>query len=151
MIQRATPKPFELRVEVDRSGDYGLALFRLPARGESLNGSGDGWQLVARVQGTPLRAVMDQVLAAIKQGGYRASDLARSRKAPFALGEEPGVRLGLLLLAVKPLRKSTRMTDISEQIQAMAEEEAYYWFSKATDDRAGRRSQKAMRILLARE
>jgi hypothetical protein len=33
----------------------------------------------------------------------------------------------------------------------MAEEEAYYWFSKATDDRVGRRSQKAMRILLAKE
>lgn len=151
MIQRANTKPFELRVEADPSGDYGLALFRTPARGETTNGSGDGWQLVARVQGTPMRAVMDQVLSAIKRSGYRASDLARGRKAPFELGEEPGVRLGLLLLAVKPLRKSARMTDISEQIQSMAEEEAYYWFSKATDHRAGRRSQKAMRILLAKE
>lgn len=144
-------RPFELRVEVDPSGDYGLALFRQPARGESLNGSGDGWQLVSRVHGTPMRAVMDQILAAIKQAGYRPSDLQRSRKAPFQLSEERGVRLGLLLLAVKPLRKSTRMTDISEQIQSMAEEEAYYWFSKATDHQVGRRSQKAMRILLAKE
>ncbi len=144
-------KPFELRVEVEQSGDYGLAFYRLPARGESLNGSGDGWQLVARVHGIPMRAVMDQILAAIKQAGYRPSDLSRSRKAPFQLAEEPGVRLGLLMLAVKPLRKSTRMTDISEQIQAMAEEEAYYWFSKSTDHQVGRRSQKAMRILLAKE
>jgi hypothetical protein len=50
-----------------------------------------------------------------------------------------------------PLRKSSRMTDISEQIQTMASEEAYYGFSKMTDQKAGRRSQKAMRILLARE
>ena len=144
-------RPFELRVEIEPSGDYGLALYRLPARGESLNGSGDGWQLVVRVNGRPMRAVMDQILAVIKRGGYRPSDLSRSRKAPFQLGEEPGVRLGLLLMAVKPLRKSTRMIDISEQIQAMAEEEAYYWFSKASDHQVGRRSQKAMRILLAKE
>lgn len=128
-----------------------MALFRLPARGESLNGSGDGWQLVARVHGTPMRAVMDQILGTLKRAGYRPSDLSRSRKAPFQLSEESGVRLGLLLLAVKPLRKSTRMTDISEQVQAMAEEEAYYWFSKSTDHQVGRRSQKAMRILLAKE
>ena len=144
-------KPFELRIEIDSLGDYGLALYRLPARGESRNGSGDGWQLVVRAHGTPMRAVMDQILTAIKQAGYRPSDLSRSRKAPFQLGEEPGVRLGLLLMAVKPLRKSTRMIDISEQIQGMAEEEAYYWFSKATDHTVGRRSQKAMRILLAKE
>jgi hypothetical protein len=144
-------KPFELRVEPDRSGDYGLALFRLPARGESRNGSGDGWQIVARVHGTPMRAVMDQVLTALKHSGYRASDLSRSRKAPFQFNEETGVRLGLLLLAVKPLRKSSRMNDISERVQAMASEEAYYWFSKTTDHNLGRRSQKAMRILLAKE
>ena len=144
-------RTFELRVEVEQTGDYGLALYRLPARGESRNGSGDGWQLVARVHGTPMRAVMDQILAALKQAGYRPSDLSRSRKVPFQLSEERGVRLGLLLLAVKPLRKSTRMTDISEQIQSMAEEEAYYWFSKVSDHQVGRRSQKAMRILLARE
>lgn len=144
-------KPFELRVEPDRSGDYGLSLFRLPARGETRNGSGDGWQLVARVQGMPMRSVMDQVLSALKRSGYRATDLSRSRKTPFQFNEETGVRLGLLLLAVKPLRKSSRMTDISERVQAMASEEAYYWFSKTTDHNLGRRSQKAMRILLAKE
>lgn len=144
-------KPFELRVAAEPSGEFGLALYRLPARGESLNGSGDGWQLVSRIRGTPMRAVMDQILMTIKQAGYRPLDLSRGRQAPFQLGEESGVRLGLLLLAVKPLRKSTRLTDISEQIQSMAEEEAYYWFSKATDQQVGRRSQKAMRILLARE
>ena len=144
-------KPFELRVESNGNGDYGLALFRLPARGDSSNGAVNELQLVTRVHGTPMRSVMDQILSTIKQSGYRSSDLARNRKAPFQLSEEHGVRLGLLLMAVKPLRKSSRMTDISEQVQSMADEEAYYWFSKMTDDRMGRRSQKAMRILLAKE
>ena len=74
---------------------------RLPAREERNNGDA-AWQFVVRVQGVPMRAVMDQVLATIKQGGYRPADLAQNRKAPFALSEESGVRLGLLMLAVKP-------------------------------------------------
>ncbi|MFI5454977.1 MAG: hypothetical protein ACHRXM_05950 [Isosphaerales bacterium] len=144
-------KPFELRVDPDQPQDYGLSLYRMPARGESVNGSGRDWRQVVGIQGTPMRAVMDQVLTAIKQAGYRPSDLSRGRKAPFLLSEEAGVRLGLLMLAVKPLRKSSRMTDISQQIQSMASEEAYYWFSKMTDHQVGRRSQRAMRILLAKE
>ena len=36
-------------------------------------------------------------------------------------------------------------------VAGMTEEEAYYWFSKMTDHDVGRRSQKAMRILLAKE
>ena len=95
--------------------------------------------------------MMDQILTAIKQAGYRPSDLSRGRKTPYLLNEEIGVRLGLLMLAVKPLRKSSRMVDISEQVQSMATEEAYYWFSKSTDHHVARRSQKAMRILLAKE
>jgi hypothetical protein len=144
-------KTFELRVVLDQPQEYGLSLFRMPARGENVNGSGHDWHLVAHVHGTPMRAVMDQILTCIKRAGYRPSDLSRSRKTPFQLSEEAGVRLGLLMLAVKPLRKSSRMTDISEHIQSMASEEAYYWFSKATDHNLGRRSQKAMRILLAKE
>lgn len=94
---------------------------------------------------------MDQVLATIKQARYRTSELSHCRRAPFLLDEELGVRLGLLFLAVKPLRKVTRMSEISEQIRAMTEEEAYYWFSKITDNGVGRRCQKALRILLAKE
>jgi len=144
-------KVFELRVEPNKATDYGLALYRLPARSEDRNGDDRHWQLVVRVYGVPMRAVMDQILITIKQAGYRATDLARHRKVPFALSEEQGVRLGLLMLAVKPLRKTSRMTDISEQVRAMTEEEAYYWFSKSTDNHVGRRCRKAMRILLAKE
>jgi len=106
---------------------------------------------VVRVHGVPMRAVMDQILATIKQAGYRVTDLARNRKNPFALSEEQGVRLGLLMLAVKPLRKTTRMSDVSEHVRGMTAEEAYYWFSKVSDVSQGRRSQKALRILLAKE
>ena len=60
-----------------------------------------------------MRAIVDQVLATIKQAGYRPTDLARNRKVPFALSEELGVRLGLLMLAAKPLRKTSRMAGLA--------------------------------------
>ena len=88
-----TRKSFELRVEPNAT-DYGLALYRLPARGEDADESDDGWQFVVRLEGVPMRAVVEQVLATIRQAGYRPTDLARSRKVPFALSEELGVRLG---------------------------------------------------------
>jgi len=144
-------KTFELRVEPGSSTEYGLALYRMAARSQ---GNGDGhepWQFVVRVHGIPMKSIIDQVLATLKQAGYRASDLARGRKVPFALSEELGVRVGLLMLAVKPLRKTARMSDVSEHIRGMAAEEAYYWFSKVTDAHQSRRSQKALRILLAKE
>src|SRR5271157_637824 len=142
---------FELRVQPNGESQYGLALFQKPHRDLDRTGKVEEWQLVVRVHGQPMKAVLDQVLATIKKAGYKASDLSRTREKPFHLGESLGVRLGLLFLAVKPLRKTSRMGDISEQVQGMTDEEAYYWFSKITDSRQGRRSQKAMRILLAKE
>jgi len=142
---------FELRVQPNGESQLGLALFQKPHRDLDRTGKVEEWQLVVRVHGQPLKAVLDQVLATIKRAGYKASDLSRGREKPFHLTESLGVRLGLLFLAVKPLRKTSRMGDMSEQIQGMTEEETYYWFSKITDTRQGRRSQKAMRILLAKE
>src|SRR5947209_14798855 len=113
---------FELRVVRAGPTDYGLALHQPPAPGRQ-NGRPNGtWPRVVHIWGTPLQMVMDQVLAALKEAGYRPSDLSRNRQAPFKLPEETGVRLGLLFLAVKPLRKIGRMTAISEQVHAMTGE-----------------------------
>lgn len=143
--------PFQLRVVRQNDRNYGLALFQRPPADRRPHSHNGHWRMVAQVWGAPLQSIMDQVLAALKQAGYRPSDLSHSRRAPFALEEELGVRLGLLFLAVKPLRKVSRMNAISEQVRAMTEEEAYYWFSKTAMPEAGRRAQKALRILLSRE
>lgn len=142
---------FELRVQANGDAHYGLALFQKPHREHDASGKVEDWQMVVRIHGQPMRAVLDQVLATIKKAGYKPSDLARTRTKPFSLTESQGVRLGLLFLAVKPLRKATRMGDISEQVQGMTEEEAYYWFSKVTQRSSGVRSQRALRILLAND
>jgi hypothetical protein len=146
-----TDRPFELRVVRRGETDYGLALHQRPAAGRGQPEGNGHWPLVVQTWGTPLKSVMDQVLATIREAGYRPNDLSRNRQAPFALDEAQGVRLGLLFLAVKPLRKVIRMTSISEHVQSMTDEEAYYWFSKTTAAATARRAQRAMRVLLAEE
>lgn len=145
---RATDKPIELRVMPLGESDYGVALFQRPV---SRSENGADMHQVVRVWGTPFRAIVGEILEALRRGGYRATDLHRRREKPFSLAEEHGVRLGLLLLAVKPLRKTERITAIVDAVGSMSEEEAYYWFSKCTGKDHARRAQKALRILLARE
>ena len=70
---------FELRVIPDVGGGYGLALFQTPLP------SNDGERPLTRVVqvwGDPLRAVVDQVLTAVKRAGYRATDLLLAQAPP---------------------------------------------------------------------
>lgn len=139
---------FELQVIPRNPDHYGLALVQRNGHDNEDGGSED---VVVRIWGDPLRSVMDQVLAALKRSGYRTTDLNRSRRAPFRIGEEDAVRLGLLFLALKPLRKQRRLEELAARVRAMEPEEAYYWFSKTTSEDKGPRAQRAMRILLSEE
>jgi hypothetical protein len=153
----AQGRPFVLRViqlahrvaGKHGEGEYGLALSQQPVRSRTRTPQGEESQLVVRLWGTPFRATVDRILAALKDNGYRAVELSKSRKAPFLLSEESGVRLGLLFLAVKPLRKLARIEAVSSAIWAMGPEEAYYWFSKCTALTSGRRARRALRLLLS--
>ena len=140
---------FELRVLLKGDAAYGLALYQnRPDR----NGAAKADPVrVVQVWGDPLRTVMDQVLIALRKSKYQPTDLRRSRQAPFRLKEEEGVRLGVLFMAVKPLRKLSRIEAISERVQGMELEELYYWYSKSTAAHDGRRARKAFRILIAEE
>lgn len=139
---------FELRVIPDVGMGYGLALFQTPL---APGGGKEPLTRVVQLWGDPLRSVIDQVLMAIKRAGYRAADLGASRREPFRLKEEDGVRLGVLFLAVKPLRKLGRAEAISDQVKRMELEELFYWYSKSTAIAGGQRAQKALRLLLAEE
>jgi hypothetical protein len=162
----ADTMPFQLRVTAGgrQPGSYSLALYQRPV---STNGTTamnyvpakSGMRRVAELSGDLLRAVADHVLEALRRSGYRATDLHANRREPFHLGEEAGVRLGLLFLAVKPVTKSSRIEAISQGLRKMTSEEAYYWYSKCmaapdatlNGERAHERAQKALRVLLADE
>jgi hypothetical protein len=159
--------PFRLEVTPVSSerSDFGVMLLERGFQANQSNGSNAPYQpqLMATplelpemvplitLSGEPLRAVADHVIDAIRQAGYKATDLSPDRKKPFYLPEEVGVRLGLILLAIKPLNKLARIEAISYGIRQMSAEEVYYWYSKCTASQSSERAQKALRVLLAAE
>lgn len=162
-------QPFELRVipETQNAQNsstraaYRLALYQRiveppPAQGRLTTAAPIEMRLVAELGGSALKAVADQVLDALRGNEYGATELSLSRREPFLLSEESGVRLGLLFLAVKPISKMNRVEAISLGIRAMTSEELYYWFSKCAGQGRGNspaveRAQKALRLLLSEE
>jgi hypothetical protein len=151
-------RPFELQVVPDPQATaatgYALTLRQRvvqPADDHLYDRGPAQLTTVVTLSGDTLRAVADQVMEALRQAGYKPTDLGPSRKAPFYLPEAIGVRLGLVMLAVKPLSKAGRIEAISHGIRTMPAEEAYYWYSKCTARDAAERAQKALRVLLASE
>jgi hypothetical protein len=154
----APASPFLLTVEPGQSAatDYGLSLVQRGTEQPEKQGLYTrkllaGTEIVVTLRGDNLRAVASYVIEAIRQSGYKATDLSGQRRKPFDLPEEAGVRLGLLFLAVKPLTKMTRVEAIAHGIRQMPLEEVYYWYSKCTAADSADRAQKALRVLLAEE
>jgi hypothetical protein len=131
---------FELAVLPVGDADLGVELRQ---RADSRSGA----RKVVFAAGQNLQAVGDHVLEAIRRAGHPPSQLRRTRREPFRLPEEAGVRLGLVLLAVKPLRKIRRIEEIASAVRTMSDDEAYYWFAKCTDPEHGLRAQRAFRDL----
>ncbi len=156
--------PFVLYTVPEANGGYRVALYqwlphnnnvrssaRSSARSDDFSRPAPGAMWGIELGGDPLRAVADHLLHALRTNGYKATDLARAAgsEKPFYLDELTGLRLALILLAVKPLARHDRIEAIGQGVQAMGDEEAYYWFSKCSAGSDALRAQKALRILLA--
>ena len=148
-------RPFTLLVvpTANANTSYNLALLQRLLDKDSSEEAASRAEMVNIVTlgGDNLRAIADHVIEALRQGGYKATDLSPECRTPFFLPEAVGVRLGLTLLTVKPLSKMKRIENISEGIRAMPLEETYYWYSKCTAENSAERAQKALRVLLAAE
>jgi len=151
-------RPFVLYALPETEGGYRVALYqwvqKVPATsaedGQSEKAPGAFWEI--ELGGDPLRAVADHLLAALRANGHKATDLARAdAQQPFYLDELSGLRLALILLAVRPLARHDRIEAIGQGIQEMSAEEAYYWFSKCSAGPGASRAQRALRLLLADE
>jgi hypothetical protein len=166
VLYRVTPPPppdpehpFVLYAIPEADGGYRVALYqwvrKVPGTSESARHlervPGAFWSI--ELGGDQLRAVADHLLNALRANGHKATDLARAAGTdkPFYLDELTGLRLALILMAVKPLTRHDRIEAISQGVQAMSAEEAYYWFSKCSAGPDALRAQKALRILLAGE
>jgi hypothetical protein len=150
------PSEFELRVAPIDNYQYRLAFVQslaetVPDQLYLYRPPQTRTRVEVELGGDALRAIADQVIETLRQNGYKPTDLKASRREPFLLSEETGVRLGLVFLAVKPVSKTSRIDAISQGIRHMASEELYYWYSKCTGGPSPERAQKALRILLAGE
>jgi len=150
-LDGTTPEqPFALHVQPIERASTDFALILRQRVVERSNAEPHVETLVT-LDGDNLRAVADQVLEALRKAEYKVTDLSSSRRKPFYLPEETGVRLGLVFLTVKPLTKARRVEAISQGIRQMPSEEAYYWYSKCTAAATAERAQRALRVLLAEE
>ena len=111
----------------------------------------DSTRVEVELGGDTIKVIADQIIEALRQNGYKPTDLSPSRRDPFLLNEETGVRLGLIFLAVRRISKVNRIEAISQGIRMMTSEELYYWYSKCTAGSSPERAQKALRALLAEE
>ena len=131
---------FELRLlRLDLSEHYGFLLVET---------FGDVSEPIVSVGVEHAKFFRRAVTGAVKESGYLASAVSAQRRTPFALKQEPGVRLALAALTALPVVRTERRRTIVARIESMSSEEALYWYSKTTGPE-GKRALRALRLLLA--
>jgi hypothetical protein len=145
--------PFVLYTIPEREEGYRIALYQWLQKNDENKQRAPGAMWKVELGGDPLRAVADHLLYALRANGYKATALAPTsdREKLFYLDELTGIKLALIMLAVKPLRRHDRVEAIGRGVQVMGDEEAYYWFSKCSVGAEADRAKKALRVLLAEE
>lgn len=152
----AIPSEFELSVIPANGNQYRLAFTQnlvesVPDQPFLYRQTPASTRVKVELGSDTLRVIADQIIDTLRHNGYKPTDLGTSRREPFLLNEESGVRLGLIFLAVRKLSKTDRIEAISHGIRSMTSEELYYWYSKCTGGPAAARAQTALRTLLADE
>ena len=133
---------FRLVVEPEDTDTYSLRL-------EETNGTPNAASTAALLPADRLTPYLGAVRTALTESGHKLTVLGPGRRKPINLDEPAGVRLALTVNAGAPLTKPSRRSAVIEGVAAMSDEEAYYWYAKATRSSGGRRALRALRILLA--
>ncbi len=135
---------FRLTV-IDSDGTtYGLSV-------AETNGQPDHTTDVATITARELQRLGDTVQTALRSSKKPPTSVHPARRQPVDIDEAPGVRLVLAALAIEPLRRRDRVREILEGVNAMSDEEAYYWYAKVTHPVSGSRCLRAMRLLLSED
>jgi len=143
---------FELKVIPQPSGDYKLELWEPPAT-DTRPAKGRKSKPISSVQGWYLGLATMNLRRALESNGYKYSDLKRTRKVPFHLSEEDGIKLDLAFRSVSGLRQRSRLEDILFGIMEMSREEALYWHAKVSRNNGTQANNAliALRVLLGGE
>jgi hypothetical protein len=138
---------YELRVKLEGE-EMLLELYEMPPIGQQDKGR-KGIK-VSHVKESQLPMVQGAISRILKNNKYVYSEVKRTRKLPFKLNEEDGVRMELIFKAISSVKKRSKVEDIVLGIENMPREEAFYWHAKVTkgSETSTSNGLKAMRVLL---
>lgn len=141
--KRKRPLSFELEATGNSNGErVGLILTE--------TGSESGDRFAVSLNPAASDRIQASLMAALRQSRLKPGELSPRRRKPLVLSEDAGVRLALTMVATKPVSRRKRIIEIEEGVTTMSTEETFYWYAKCTGP-DGRRSQRALRLLLSGE
>lgn len=110
----------------------------------------DDWvaMKVRRLSGTHLRCLLQLFNEALRDTDIDSSLVTGTGSETVLISEEPGVRLSLGFIGIKPLQRVDRMRAIARGVSRMSIEECYYWHAKCRSPNSPNGA-KALRTLLA--
>ncbi len=92
----------------------------------------DDWvaMKVRRLSGSRLRCLLQLFDEALRDTDIDPSLVTGTGSAAVLIPEEPGVRLSLGFIGIKPLQRVDRMRALTRGVVRMSLEECYYWHAK---------------------
>ena len=103
---------------------------------------------VRRLSGPRLRCLLQLFDEALRDTDIDPSLITGTGSETVLISEEPGVRLSLGFIGIKPLQRVDRMRALSRGVARMSLEECYYWHAKCRSP-SSPNGAKALRTLLA--
>ena len=102
---------------------------------------------VRRLTGARLRSLIPLLNEVLRETEVDPSKIISTGNSTILLQEEPGIRLSIGFIGIKPLRRIDKMRTLARGISRMSLEECYYWHAKCrSPDTPG--GAKALRTLL---
>lgn len=110
----------------------------------------DDWAAmkVRQLSGSRLRCLLQLFDEALRDTDIDPSLVTGTGSATVLIPEEPGVRLSLGFIGIKPLQRVDRMRALARGVARMSLEECYYWHAKCRSPKSPNGT-KALRTLLA--
>jgi len=136
---------YELRLLVNKHGDWRLAIWQLPSPSTPRLQSPE---YVATLRGAALRIVENRVIKQLSRANIRLGSLAPGKQKRWPMDEDLSLTLGLLFRTLAPMKKLDRIRQVADGIDQMSREEAGYWLAMAMHRMYPRRVLAALRTLL---
>ena len=136
---------YELRMHIDKSSDWRLEVWQLPAPATPRLKSPEH---IATVQGAGLRMIENRLLKRLARERIVLGSLRPGKQKSWPIDEELALLLGLLFRALAPMRNLDRIRQVADGVECMGREEAGYWLGMVIGRPHPRRVLAALRILL---